>query len=437
MNKILEQVSSEQKINRPSDTPVGFTNALRYGNVLNLLEQQRVNMNDGDIYMSVLEATHDKMNTLFGNTKELAVQASNDTVNHEQRLITNMDVRQNLELLVSMAQTKHKDGFIFSGKWTNQPPYEIKEGQAVYYQQEDIPPTIQVANPDYDPDLPVDPTTNPQTIPGPNPNLPPWNDTPPFSNENAITIRLLDGNYHDPNLSITPGNAAYTNDERNPIVQRIIPGSVSGLAGLNEKPHFNEDGVPDYDYEIDYVNGTLTLLSDKAKAAFFNETTGEAKPPEELPNMSFEYVYRNSIDMTGEIYREIDNGITMKINTNPDDLFGRGGLNDTDSFKEIISLMQGLWYNDQPQISKGIETVDAAKERNLEQQAVEGAKLKRLEIVFDRNKDLEIDNTRAHSELMDVNFEEIMTQLMLAQAVYDASLYATSSVLNRSLMDYL
>jgi len=404
MNKIEEQMSSEQMVNRPSDNPIGFTNALRYGNVLNLLGQQQINMDDGEIYMSVLEATHDKMNTLFMNSKDLAVQASNDTVNHEQRLITNMDVRQNLELLVSLAQTKHKDGFVFSGKWTNQPPYEIKQGEAVYYQHQlTAPPT------------------------------PPWNDTPPWNYDtDAVTIQLLDSNYNDPNVDVTTDNPY-----RNPMVQRIIPGSVAGLTGLNEKPHFNEDGVPDHDYEIDYVNGTLTLLSDKAKAAFFDETTGIPRPDADLPNMSFEYIYRNSIDMNGEIYREIDNGITMKINTNPDDLFGKGGLNDTDSFKEMIALMQGLWYNDQAQISKGIETVDVARERNLREQAVEGSKLSRLQIVFDRNLELEEDNTKAYGNIQDVFLEDLFTQFTRAKAVYDLSLYATSNVMNRSLMDYL
>ena len=401
MDKLAEQAISEQKINRPSDNPIGFTNVLRYGNVLNSLGQQRVNMDDGGIYMSVLEATHDKMNKLFQNSKDLAIQGANDPVNHSQRLIINMDVRQNLELLVSLAQTKHKEGFIFSGKWTNQPPYEIKNGEAVYYEHKEQTAT------------------------------PPFSDDPPFDYGDAITIRLLDGNYNDPNIPVD-SDPDYIN---HPVVQRIIPGSVSGLEGLKEKPSFSEDGVPDYDYEIDYVNGTITLLSGDAKRAFYDETTGD--PRTDPPNMSFEYIYRNSIDMSGEIYREIDTGITMKINTNPDDLFGKAALTDTDSFKEIIALMQGLWYNDQAQIANGIDTVEAARERNLKEQAVEGSRLSRLDIVFDRNLGLEETNTKAYSDVMDVELEEVINQFNMAKMVYDLSLYTSANVLNRSLMDYL
>jgi flagellin-like hook-associated protein FlgL len=427
MNKLDEQITSQQNINRPSDNAIGFTNVLRYGNVINLLGQQQINMNDGDIYMSVLEATHSTMNTLFVRSKELAVQAANDTVNHSQRLTINLEVRQHLESLVALAQTKHKEGFIFSGKWTNQPPYEIKNSDAIFY------------------GAPNNVTVNPT------PPIDPNNPLRPFEGAGPITISLLDSKYNDPNLSINPLDVypAYTNEERNPVVQRIIPGSVSGLGDLIEKPYKNTDlpeNHPDYDkpdYEIDYVNGTITLLSEKAKATFYDPDTGDIRftygppPTGTPPSMSFEYVYRNSIDMSGEIYREIDNGITMKINTNPDDLFGKGKLDDTDSFKEIISLMQGLWYNDQPQISKGIETVDVARERNLKEQAVEGSKLSRLEIVFDRNVDLNITNTRSLSEIQDVNLEDVFMQFNMAKAIYDASLYAGANIMNRSLMDYL
>jgi flagellar hook-associated protein 3 len=398
-NKLDEQIMSEKMINRPSDNPVGFTNSLRYKNTLNSLGQHQLTMNDGEVYMTILEDTHNSMNKIFGRCQALATQASTDTVNHEQRLFTNLEVRELLEQLVANSQTKHKDGYIFSGKWTNQPPYEIKTGEADY---RNLPPYI---------DLLPAPT---------NPGDPVFNTVP-------IVIQLYDSKYVDPNIGPPPDN---------PLVQRIIPGSVTGLGGLKEKSHLDPNNPNDVaDYEIDYVNGTITLLSDNAKQAFYDTNTGNLKP--QIPDMGFEYIYRNSIDMTGEIYREIDTGITMKINSNPDALFGKGGLGDTDSFKEIISLMEGLWYNDQPKISEGIDKVDAARKRDLAEQAVEGARLNRVRLTFDRNEDLTITNTKALSDIEDVNLTEALTKFALAEAVYNASLYATSKLMQQSLMNYL
>lgn len=423
LHKIQEQIASEQMINRPSDNPIGFTNALNYRNILNSLEQQRFNMDDGEIYMTILDVTLQSINGIFGRSQELAVQMANDTTDHQARLFTNMEVREHLNELVALAQSKHKDDYIFSGKWTNQPPYEIKNGAVSY-------PFYNYAGvPDYR-GMPTDILMNAPSIP-PDPNdLRPFEGTPP------ITIQLFDANYIDPNIKPIPDH---------PMVQRVIPGTLQIAGDLLEVPHRNTDlpeDHPDYDkpdYDVDYVNGTITLLSERAKAAFYAPNAGDPSVgnPSDPPAMNFEYVYRNSIDMSGEIYREIDSGITMKINANPDDLFGKSGVNDTDSFKEIIAFMQGLWHNDQPQISKSIDTLDAARERNLEQQAIEGAKLNRVAIVFDRNKELEIANSDARSRIEDVNFADALTQFTMAEAVYNASLQAAARLMQRSLMDYL
>jgi len=407
-----EQNASQRRINRPSDNPIGFTNALRYTNILSALGQQQLTMNDGQVYMTVLDDTHKSINNVLGRCHDLAVLASTDTKNHDDRLFTNLEVRQLLEQMVANAQAKHKDGYIFSGKWTNQPPYEIKSGIADYEGYKSAPPPSANLNPAY-----VGPPD------------------PVFDPDQKITIQLYDNGYTDPNILPAP---------ENPLVQRIIPGSVTGLSGLQEKSHVVPPNDPSVvaDYEIDYINGTITLLSEKGKAAFYDNdptstTFGKLKPANERPEMEFEYIYRNSIDMSGEIFREIDTNITMKINSNPDNLFGKAGESDTDSFKEVISLMQGLWYNDQPQIAQSQDRIDDARKRNLAEQAVEASRLNRIDITFDRNQELTIDNTGARSDIEDVDLADLLTQFSLASAVYDASLYAASRLMQQSLMNFL
>jgi len=400
-NKIDEQIISQSKLNRPSDDPIGFTNAMSYRNILNSLKQQGINMDDGASYMNVLETSFASMNNIFERCSELAVASSNDTQKHQERLFTNMEIRQNLEQLVSLAQTRHKEDYIFSGRWTNQPPYEIKNGTADFYR-------------DASPNVPLN-TLDP---------------TRPFQGTPSVTIQLYDSAYLDPNLKPAPDN---------PLAQRIIPGSVTGLNGLQEKSHVVPPDDPTVlaDYEIDYVNGTITLLSEKAKEAFYDRSTGALKSKDQFPSMDFEYIYRNSIDMSGEIYREVDTGITMKINSNPDDLFGKDGKGQTDSFKEIITLMQGLWYNDQAGISKGIDTVDTARRRTLAEQAIEGGRLNRVDIVYDRNKELEITNEDVRGKIEGVDLADAIMEFTLADAVYNASLQSAARLLQNSLLNYI
>jgi flagellar hook-associated protein 3 len=380
LNKLEEQIASEQKINRPSDDPIGFTNAMSYRNILSSLKQQKINMDDGGSYLNVLETSFASMNNIFQRCNELAVASATDTQNHQERLFTNMEVRESLEQLVSLAQTRHKEDYIFSGKWTNQPPYEIKSGTADYRM------------------APVNITADP------------------------VEIQLFDSAYLDPNIMPAPNN---------PMVQRIIPGSVE-ISGWNEKAHCPPNVEPDY--EVDYVKGTITLLSQNAKDTFYPAGVLDAN---NLPEMKFDYIYRNSIDMNGEIYREVDTGITMKINSNPDNLFGKDGAGQTDSFKEIITLMQGLWYNDQAQIGKGIDTVDTARKRTLQEQAIEGAKLNRMEIVYDRNQELKIANEDVRGAIEGVDLADALSEFALADAIYNASLQAAARLMQNSLLNYI
>ena len=411
LNKQYEQISSLQKINRPSDNPIGFTNALNYGNILSALGQHKINMEDGEIYMNMLETAHESIKNVFGRCRDLAVQSANDTENHQNRLFTNMEIRDLLVEMVTIAQTKHKDNYMFSGKWTNQPPYEIKSGTGDYRMGS--------------PNVPV--TSSPPFNPG---------DPSPFEGTPDIIIDLFDGAYTDPNIKPYPSKAS---------AQRIIPGSVE-ISGLNEKAHCPEGEEPDY--EIDYMTGTLTLLSNRAKESFYDDTGNRktnsfdpttGSPIYDIPPMKFDYIYRNSIDMSGEIYREVSSGVTMKINTNPDDMFVKDklGQTDSDSFKEIISLMQGLWYNDQAQINKGINEIDRGLDRNLEQQAIEGARQNRLSATYERNDYMTMDNTAAKSALQDVDLTVAVGDFTLADAIYNASLQMAARIMQRTMMDYL
>jgi flagellin-like hook-associated protein FlgL len=431
LNKLEERIASEQMINRPSDDAVGFTNTMKYRNIINSLGQQQINMNDGEVYMTVLETSHQNMNNIYTRCRELAVQAATDTQNHDTRLFINMEVRQNLEQLVAVAQTKHKDGYIFSGKWTNQPPYEIKSGAVTFGIPQSNGFTINRNNDSLNGAIP--PTVNPNYVPGSSDP----DEYTRFDPNQPVTFRLFDNNYVDNNLIDSSNNRT----PNNPEAQRIIPGTFQ-LNGLIEKPYKNTDlpeDHPDYDkpdYEVDYVNGTITLLSDRAKALFY-EDDGTVKADGDLPTMTFDYIYRNSIDMSGEIYREIDSGITLKVNSNPDDLFGKGGTSDTDSFKEIIALMQGLWYNDQPEINKGIETVDNARKRNLAEQAITGSRINRVELTKDRNEELNIANHDAKTRIEGVDLAETLSQFALSEALYNASLQAAARLMQKSLLDYL
>lgn len=364
MNKLQEQMSSGMRINRPSDDPIGIACSMEYRSTISARNQQKTNMNDGQSYMNVLESAHSSLNTVMQRTRELAVQAATDTYSAQERRYVNDEARQELEEMLSIANTKHKGDYIFSGKWTDQKPYEIKDGTALL----DGVPTV-----------------------------------------GGGAIRVFDANYQDPN--VTPG---VPNTLGEPLVQRIIPGSLTLTAAGGA-----QEGV---DYEVDYVNGTVTALTATGETALAS-------------GVDFKYIYRNSLDLSGEIYREVESGITVKVNSNPDDVFGKD--NGMDSFKSMISLMEGLWENNQPAIESSMTNIDEAMNRNRSQQAINGARVNRVDITYERGEDAITENTRLQSEVESVDLAEAVSSFSLAEAVYSASLQSAAKLLQPSLMDYL
>lgn len=364
MSSLQEQMTSGMRINRPSDDPVGLTNALEYRSTISTKVQQKSNMNDGQSYMNILETAHSSLNTVFQRARELAVQGANDTNTSQERLFIHDEVRQELNEVLSITNSRHKGDYIFSGKWTDQKPYEFKDGTALL----DGVPTV-----------------------------------------GGGAVRIFDANYQDPN--VVPG---IPNTMGEPLVQRIIPGTFQLTV-----PGTTVEGV---DYTVDYVNGTVTALTADGEVALAG-------------GIDFEYVYRNSLDLSGDVYREVESGITIKINTNPDDVFGKD--NEMDCFKAMISLMEGLWENSQPGITDGITNLDTVKKLNLSQQSIAGSRINRIEISYERTEERITENTRMQSETESVNLAEAISSFTLAEAVYSASLKSAASLLQPSLMDYL
>lgn len=364
MSSLQEQMTSGMRINRPSDDPVGLTNALEYRSTISTKVQQKSNMNDGQSYMNILETAHSSLNTVFQRARELAVQGANDTNTSQERLFIHDEVRQELNEVLSITNSRHKGDYIFSGKWTDQKPYEFKDGTALL----DGVPTV-----------------------------------------GGGAVRIFDANYQDPN--VVPG---IPNTMGEPLVQRIIPGTFQLTV-----PGTTVEGV---DYTVDYVNGTVTALTADGEVALAG-------------GIDFEYVYRNSLDLSGDVYREVESGITIKINTNPDDVFGKD--NEMDCFKAMISLMEGLWENSQPGITDGITNLDTVKKLNLSQQSIAGSRINRIEISYERTEERITENTRMQSEIESVNLAEAISSFTLAEAVYSASLQSAANLLQPSLMDYL
>jgi flagellar hook-associated protein 3 FlgL len=125
LGKYQEQLSTGKKINRPSDDPVVAMKGMAYRTNLTEVEQLKRNFSEAYNWIENSDAALDKATQALQRIRELVVQASNDTYEETQRQAISQEIKQLTEQLVTIANTKVGDKYIFNGTNTLQPPVQM------------------------------------------------------------------------------------------------------------------------------------------------------------------------------------------------------------------------------------------------------------------------------------------------------------------------
>ncbi|GMN99920.1 flagellar hook-associated protein FlgL [Parageobacillus thermoglucosidasius] len=125
LGKYQEQLSTGKKINRPSDDPVVAMKGMVYRTNLTEVEQFKRNFSEAYNWLENSDAALDKATQALQRIRELVVQAGNDTYESTQRQAISQEIKQLTEHLVTIANTKVGDKYIFNGTNTLQPPVQM------------------------------------------------------------------------------------------------------------------------------------------------------------------------------------------------------------------------------------------------------------------------------------------------------------------------
>ncbi|WP_217588517.1 flagellar hook-associated protein FlgL [Lentibacillus saliphilus] len=123
LSTYLEQVSTGKKINRPSDDPVIAMKGINFRRQVTEVEQYKRNVGEVHNWMDNTDSALDKTTKALHKLRELAVQASNDTLDESERKNVMEEVEQIKEHLVDIANTKVNDKYIFNGVKTTDKPF--------------------------------------------------------------------------------------------------------------------------------------------------------------------------------------------------------------------------------------------------------------------------------------------------------------------------
>lgn len=125
---LQDQLTSGKKITRPSQDPVTAMNGLRYRAEL-AQNRNYMDRNIGEAYQWIenTDNTLDKVNLALQRAKELTVQASNDTYTKDQRYAIAAEIDQLTEHIGTLANTKSNNKYLFNGRDTAAPPFNMAD----------------------------------------------------------------------------------------------------------------------------------------------------------------------------------------------------------------------------------------------------------------------------------------------------------------------
>ncbi len=131
--ELQTQLTTNKKVNSASDDPGSVPVIMNADSALNKIDIYLDNISKLNGEVDVTEGVLSQFTDRIQRLKDLAIEAANGTNSAEQLKMINDEVKQIKEQIVSLANTKYKDTYIFAGNKTGTIPYEISDNGSIYY----------------------------------------------------------------------------------------------------------------------------------------------------------------------------------------------------------------------------------------------------------------------------------------------------------------
>ncbi len=112
----VNQGSTQKRINRPSDDPVGTARILGYRGSLQRNESYTENAKSAQEWLTQADTALGNLSTVIISIKELAEQMATGTYSMEQRKAAGVEMRQWLGSVLNLSNTEHAGKHIFAGQ---------------------------------------------------------------------------------------------------------------------------------------------------------------------------------------------------------------------------------------------------------------------------------------------------------------------------------
>jgi len=129
MCKAQEVVSSSKRINKLSDDPVGLVTVLDMRSSLSNIDQLSRNISMGNSWLTASESALGQVNDILTSVKSLTVQMSSASTGSTERANAAGVVEEDLNQIISLANSQSGGRYIFSGTDTDNAPFKLNSDE--------------------------------------------------------------------------------------------------------------------------------------------------------------------------------------------------------------------------------------------------------------------------------------------------------------------
>lgn len=121
--KLFEQISSNKRLHRPSDDPVGVSQAMSLRDQSQRLDEYENQISSAQTWSTVSNVALDNSNSTWKRVNEIAISAADGTKTEADRAGMAEELEQLLSHLVQTANSTHNGRYVFGGSHTDRPPF--------------------------------------------------------------------------------------------------------------------------------------------------------------------------------------------------------------------------------------------------------------------------------------------------------------------------